>query len=109
MSMSAAAPLARISYEPERVDQLLAFLKSIRGQLREFRRVRVWPDRFQVFDVNGDFCEIAGLGYPQDQVVTALNAVNAVYKPETIHDATEAPYKEFQTGRRYPWAADRCM
>ena len=29
--------------------------------------------------------------------------------PQSIHDPIDAPYKEFKTGRRYPWAADRVM
>ena len=31
------------------------------------------------------------------------------YKRELIHDETDQPYKEFKTGRRYAWAADRVM
>jgi hypothetical protein len=35
--------------------------------------------------------------------------VNAAFDPATIHDPTDAEYKEFLTGRRFPWAHDRVM
>jgi hypothetical protein len=35
--------------------------------------------------------------------------VNTVYNRDTIHDPIAEPYKEFKTGRRYPWAQDRVM
>jgi hypothetical protein len=38
-----------------------------------------------------------------------LNSFNTPIDAETIHGSTDAPYKEFKTGRRYPWAADRVM
>ncbi len=85
------------------------FVKRTRWGLRELWMVRVWPDRYQIIDVNKDFFEIRGLGYPDADVVPLLRLVNAAFDPATIHDATAAEYKEFLTGRRFPWAADRAM
>ena len=71
--------------------------------------VRVWVDRVQVFDVNHDDFEIGGLGYGDEAICDVLDAVNTAYNRETIHEPTDDPYKEFKTGRRYPWARDRVM
>jgi hypothetical protein len=38
-----------------------------------------------------------------------LRAVNTAFDPATIHEPTEAEYKEFFTGRRHTWAEDRVM
>jgi hypothetical protein len=38
-----------------------------------------------------------------------LQSINAVYNPSTIHEPTDAEYKEFKTGRCRPWAEDRVM
>jgi hypothetical protein len=102
-------PQASMEYQPRRIAEVLEFLKRTRSELRELRMVRVWADRLQVFDVNQDFFEIQGLGYPDDDVVKALDVISAAYKRETIHDPPGSDYKEFKTGRRYPWAADRVM
>ena len=87
----------------------LEFLKRTRWELRELWFVRAWPDRYQVFDVNKDFFEFRGVGYPDADIVPLLCNVNAAFDPATIHDPTEAEYKEFLTGRRFPWAHDRVM
>jgi hypothetical protein len=85
------------------------FVKRTRWELRELRMVRVWKDRYQVIDVNKDFFELRGVGYPDADIVPLLRLVNAAFDPATIHDPTEAEYKEFLTGRRFPWAHDRVM
>ncbi len=85
------------------------FVKRTRGELRELRMVRVWKDRYQIIDVNKDCFEIRGLGYPDADIITLLRMVNAAFDPSTIHDPTEAEWKEFLTGRRFPWAHDRVM
>src|SRR5258708_5611648 len=87
----------------------LEFLKRTRSELRSLRKVHVWPDRLQVFDVNGDYFEIRGLGYAQPETVAALRFVNPNFKPETTHNPIDRPYKEFLTGRRHNWAEDRVM
>jgi len=85
------------------------FIKRTRWELRELWMVRVWKDRYQLIDVNKDFFEIRGLGYPDADIVPLLRMVNAAFDPATIHDPTDVEYKEFLTGRRFPWAHDRVM
>ncbi len=85
------------------------FVRSARWGLRELWMVRAWADRLHVIDVNKDCYEVRGLGYPDADVVPLLRLVNAAFDPATIHDPTPAEYKEFLTGRRFPWAADRAM
>jgi hypothetical protein len=87
----------------------LQFLKRTRWELRELWMVRVWKDRYQVIDVNKDYFEIRGIGYPDPEIISLLRLVNAAFDPATIHEPTDAEYKEFLTGRRFPWAHDRVM
>jgi hypothetical protein len=91
------------------VDGTLEFLKRTRSELRVLRRVRVWMDRVQVFDVNGDYFEVCGVGYPDAEVVPILEAVHTAFNPELIHADFDRDFKEFLTGRRHPWAEDRLM
>jgi len=102
-------PLAVYEYQPGRLDEALEFLKRTRSELRQLRFARVWVDRFAIYDINQDRFEICGLGYPDEDVVAVLDAVNTAYKRETIHDPTDDDFKQFKTGRRYPWARDRVM
>lgn len=102
-------PIASFDYQPGSLAEALEFLKRTRSELRMLRMVRVWQDRLLVFDVNHDSFEISGLGYPDADVIGVLDAVNTAYKRELIHQPTDDEYKEFKTGRRYPWAADRVM
>jgi hypothetical protein len=104
-----AEPLATHDYTPGGMDAALEFLKRTRWELRELRRVRVWKDRLRVLDVNKDAFEIRGVGYPDADVVPLLQMVNAAFNPQTVHEPTDAEYKEFDTGRRYTWAHDRVM
>lgn len=87
----------------------LEFLKRTRNELRELRRVRIWSDHFQIYDINGDFFRINNLGFEDPEIVPLLNNINTVYNPETIHEPTDEEYKEFKAGRRRPWAEDRVM
>lgn len=103
------APVATMEFEPGKLPEALLFLKRIRSELSEPRMVRVWRDRFRVYDVNGDCFEIEGLGYLHEDIVPVLDAVNTVYRRDSIHNEVEREFKEFKTGRRYPWAADRVM
>ncbi|HET6883005.1 MAG TPA: hypothetical protein VFI31_22745 [Pirellulales bacterium] len=102
-------PLAAFDYGPGQLAAALEFLKRTRSELRMLRMVRVWPDRLQVFDVNHDYFEVRGIGYGDVDVVPLLEMVNTNFKPEQIHVPIAAPYKEFLTGRRYPWAHDRVL
>ena len=42
-------------------------------------------------------------------LVWMAEAINTAFDPQTIHDPTNAEYKEFLTGRRHTWAEDRVM
>jgi hypothetical protein len=73
------------------------------------RMVRVWPNRLHIFDVNGDFFEVQGVGYPDGDIVPILKAVHTAFNPDLIHSPFDGEYKEFKTGKRHPWAEDRLM
>jgi hypothetical protein len=103
------AALAIHDVTPGGLTAALEFLKRTRWELRTLRKVRVWKDRLQILDVNGDYFEVRGVGYPEADIVPLLRAVNAAFDPVTIHDATNLEYKELLTGRRHPWAEDRVM
>jgi hypothetical protein len=102
-------PLATHDYSPGGLDAALEFVKRTRAELRSLRTVRVWPDRLQIIDINKDSFEIRGLGYAAADVVPVLRAINTAFDPKKIHEATTLEYKEFDTGRRHPWAEDRVM
>lgn len=101
--------IAEHRFEPGKLDEVLAFLKRTRSELRMLRKVRVSREWVRIYDVNGDWFEVSGVGYPDADVVAVLKAVNTPFNPEMIHEPTTAEYKEFLTGRRYAWAADRVM
>lgn len=108
-AMPAELMRAEFDFDPADLHAALEFLKRTRSELRSLRKVRVWLDRVQVFDVNGDYFELRGVGYAQEEIVPVLRFVNTNFKPEAIHNPIEHPYKEFLTGRRHPWAEDRVM
>ena len=107
--MSEPTPKAAHNFQPGEVPAALEFLKRTRSELRTIRKVRVYADRLQVFDVNEDFFEIVGLGYTDLDVVRVLKNLNTAYNPETIHTPISEAYKEFGAGKRYTWAHDRVM
>jgi hypothetical protein len=102
-------PLAVHDYCPGGLDAALTFLKRTRAELRQLRMVKVGKDVFRVYDVNNDFFEIRGLGYPDPDLIPLLKNINAVYNPDTIHEPTHTDWKELKTGRCHPWAEDRVM
>ena len=104
-----STPLATHDYTPGELHAAVEFVKRTRWELRELWMVRVWKDRYQIIDVNKDYFEIRSIGYPDADIVQLLRDVNAAFDPATIHDPTAAEYKEFLTGRRFPWAHDRVM
>ncbi len=106
---SSGRAIAEHRFEPGKLDEVLLFLKRTRSELRMLRRVRVSREWVRIFDVNGDWCEVSGVGYPDADVVEVLKAVNTPFNPETIHQLTPDEFKEFLTSRRYAWAADRVM
>jgi hypothetical protein len=104
-----SAPLASHDFTRGGLAAALEFLKRTRSELRQLRKVRLWKDCLHVLDVNGDAFEVRGVGYADAEVVPLLDMVNTAYNPETIHQPTDAEYKELKTGRRHPWAEDRVM
>lgn len=91
------------------LDSAQQFVKRTRWELRELWMVRVFPDRYQLIDVNKDYFELRGIGYRDPAIVPLLRLVNAAFDPATIHEPTALEYKEFLTGRRWAWAHDRVM
>ncbi|MCI0643250.1 MAG: hypothetical protein L0Y72_23215 [Gemmataceae bacterium] len=104
-----SSPLASYEFLPGGVQTVLEFLKRTRNELRMLRKVRIWKDKLHVIDINQDYFEIRGVGYPDADIVPILRNINTAFNPETIHNPIDAEYKEYDTGRRYPWAADRVM
>lgn len=104
-----STPLATHDHSSNNLPAALEFLKRTRWELRDLRMVRVWRDKLQILDVNRDYFEIRGVGYPDADIVPLLRAVNTAFDPATIHDPTDLEYKEFKTGRRHTWAEDRVM
>jgi hypothetical protein len=102
-------PRATHAFTPGGLADALEFLKRTRNELRTLRWVRVWKDRLQIVDVNHDFFEVTGIGYRDADVIPLLRALNAVFNPETIHNDTEAEYKELGAGKCDPWAYHRVM
>jgi hypothetical protein len=96
-------------YRSEQPGAAVDFLKRTRWELRSLRFVRVWKDKLQVFDVNGDYFEVRGIGYPDPDIIPLLRLINTAYNPQTIHEPLDDDYKELKTGRRHPWAEDRVM
>ena len=104
-----SSPLATHDYTPGGLEAALEFLKRTRWELRALRKVRVYRDRLQIFDVNGDYFEVRGIGYPDPDIGALLRAVNTAFDPRTIHESATGEFKEFATGRRHAWAEDRVM
>lgn len=102
-------PKASHDFTAEDLDAAVRFIKRTWAELRELRFARVWPDRLRVYDVNGDCFEVRGVGYLHPEAIPLLRLVNAAFDPERLADPTTAEFKEFGTGRRFPWAADRAM
>ncbi len=107
--MGEQQPLATYDYVSGSPQEAFDFLKRTRSELRMLRFVRVWPDNFRLYDINGDCFEIRGLGFEHEEIAIVLDHVNTAYKRELIHEPTRHEYKEFKTGRRRPWAQDRVM
>jgi hypothetical protein len=102
-------PLAIHDYASGGLEAAQQFLKRTRSELRALRKVRLWRDKLHIIDVNKDYFEVRGLGYADTDVVPLLRMINTAFNPQTLHDPTNLEYKEFDTGRRHPWAEDRVM
>jgi hypothetical protein len=107
--MSSGREVACHEHQTDRLQETLDYLKRTRSELRMLRKVRAYRDHVQVVDVNGDWFEVRGLGYPDADIEPVLRAVNAAFNRDTIHAAVNDEFKELNAGRRYPWAADRVM
>ena len=102
-------PHAQHFHSRGNLEQTLEFLKRTRWELRSLRRVRVYRHSLQIYDVNGDFFEIQGVGYEDEDIAPVLRAINTAFDPLAIHEPTPGEFKEFTTGRRHAWAEDRVM
>ena len=102
-------PVARHEFSEGGIDAALTFFRRTRDELGPLRLVRVSTGWVRLFDVNGDYFELCGLGYPDADIVPVLKSFDTPFDPAMIHVAIAAPYKEFMPGRRYPWAKDRVM
>src|SRR5207249_4925192 len=100
-------PLATHVYTEGDPHAALEFLKRTRSELRSLRKVRVWKDHLHIIDVNKDYFEVRGIGYTDPDIIPLLRNINTAFDPQKIHEPTELEYKEFDTGRRHPWAEDR--
>jgi hypothetical protein len=103
------APLATHDFAEGGLEAALAFLKRTRWELRALRKARLWKDKLHVIDVNRDFFEIRGIGYGDAAAAALLRSVDAAFDPQTLAQPTDLECKEFDTGRRHPWAEDRVM
>jgi hypothetical protein len=104
-----STPKATHDFVPGQLDPAIEFLKRTRWELRSLRFVRIWKDKLCVYDVNGDFFEVRGVGYAEADVIPLLRLVNTAFNPQTIHEPTDLEFKEYNTGRRHAWAEDRVM
>ena len=102
-------PIATHEFAEGGLDAAIAFFRRTRNELRTLRRVQVSTDWIRLFDINGDYFELRGLGYADADIVPVLRSFDTPFNPETIHAPIAGEFKEFKTGRRYPWAADRVM
>jgi hypothetical protein len=101
--------IATHDYSEGGLQAALAFFRRTRDEFRALRKVRVATIWIRLFDINGDYFELTGLGYADADIVPVLKSFDTPFNPESIHAPTDAEYKEFETGRRYPWAEDRVM
>jgi len=104
-----AEPLATHDFADGGLEAAIAFFRRTRSELRMLRVVHVSTEWVRLFDINGDYFELRGLGYADAEIVPVLRSFDTPLNPETIHVPIDAPYKELKTGWRYPWAADRVM
>jgi hypothetical protein len=104
-----STPLAAYDYSPGSLESALEFLKRTRSELRTLRKVRIWKDKLHIIDVNKDYFEIRGIGYTEPDIIPILRNINTAFDPQTIHVPIASEYKEYDTGRRHPWAEDRVM
>jgi hypothetical protein len=101
-------PFATHDFADGELDAAVTFFRRTRNELRTLRLVRVSTEWVRLFDANGDYFELRGIGYSDAEIVSVLKTFNTPFNP-SIHLPIHGPYEEFTTGRRCPWAADRVM
>lgn len=99
----------KATHDFTQLDAVREFVKRTRSELRNLRKVRIWKDKLHIIDVNKDYFEIRNLGYQSPDIVAVLQMINTAFDPTKIHEPTTQDYKEYDTGRRHPWAEDRVM
>jgi hypothetical protein len=102
-------PLAIHDYTPGGLEAAREFVKRTRAELRMLRKARIWQNKLHIIDINKDYFEVRGIGYADADIVPILRMINTAFNPQTIHEPTSLEFKEFDTGRRHPWAEDRVM
>ena len=103
------APLAVHDYARAAWTPPWTFLKRTRAELRLLRMVRLGKDLLHVYDVNKDFVRGPRHRLPRRRRGAALAERQHGLQPRDDPRPTDAEYKEFDTGRRHPWAEDRVM
>ena len=73
--------------------------------------VRLGQNQGKGFAVRAGVLQAAGdvIGYADADIIPLLRNINTAFDPQKIHEPTDSEYKEFDTGRRHPWAEDRVM
>jgi hypothetical protein len=89
-------PLATHEFSDGGLEAAIAFFHRTRAELRMLRMVRVSTDWVRLYDVNGDYFELRGLGYPDGDIVPVLKSFDTPFNPETIHTSFAGEYKEFK-------------
>ena len=99
--------LATHDFATGELQPALEFLKRTRWGSRVADGSRLGGS-FYIIDVNKDFFEIRGVGYPNADIVPLLRAVNTAFGPATIHDPTDAGTRNSSQARAHR-AEDRVM
>ena len=91
--------------------EVIRFLRGELNSLRALRRVKIFPERTVVLDINKDGIEFPGLTYGSPVLERLLRELGVMFSSETLHDATQTPggVKEFDLSARYTWGHDRVM
>lgn len=89
-------PLATHDFTAGGLEVALAFFQHTHSELRTLRLVRVSTQWVRLFDINGDFFELRGLGYPDAETIPVLESFDTPFNPETIHVPIAAPLQGIQ-------------
>ena len=67
-----STPLATHNYADGGLETALTFFHRTRNELRALQMVRVSTEWVRLFDVNGDYFELRGLGYLEENIIPVL-------------------------------------